>query len=191
MRLRSDDYDILLFGDRENRRLIKMKVWRDRRTASGRVRCECEWGVTVDKKLYPHQIVRSRNEIFCLLSDLSTIHFYNYETCTLVRDNRHSSRDCKLTMSYFCVDSDENFYTTNGHSFYAINVNTFKIYQKFKPRTRRVSDGPLNSSDSASENMVNLFESIAFMQILNNGKLVLLKDAIQAENSELYILKPG
>ena len=34
------------------------------------------------------------------------------------------------------------------------------------------------------------FESISFMNILANGKLVLVKDAIQTENSELFIIKP-
>ena len=83
----------------------------------------------------------------------------------------------KLRLNYFCVDSDYNFYTTNGHSFLCMNLKSLKFYQKFKPLVQ------------GNENAV-FFESIALMNILTNGKLVLVKDAIQTENSELFIIKP-
>jgi hypothetical protein len=202
----------LLYSDRANKRLTSIKVPSNDSLKDGKIKCELEWGVTVDQNLYVYQIVLTNTELVCLLNDFSTIQVYDAVTRVLKRDNKDIlKRKCaksSLRIHYFCTDSDYNFYTTNGHSFLCMDINTFKFYQKFKPLRYDANSGPannniinLNHSNSKASCLANgshtngtsvipLFESISFMKILTNGRLVLLKDAIQTENSELFIMKP-
>jgi hypothetical protein len=144
-----------------------------------KIKCEPLRSVTVDEKFYPSQILTTNDEIICLFNDLATIQIYDLNTYLPIRDNKEyvnrKYSKLKLQLNYFCMDSDYNLYTTNGHSFLSMNLKTLKFNQKFKPK--------INEAE-------NFFESISFMNILTNGKLVLVKDAIQTENSELFIIKP-
>jgi hypothetical protein len=198
----------LLYSDRLNKRLTSIKIPSNERPTDGKMKCELEWGVTVDQHLYVYQIIPTNTELVCLLNDFSTVQVYDAATRVLKRDNRELLKkkcgNSSFRIHYFCIDSDFNFYTTNGHSFLCMDINTFKFYQKFKPlhqdAVRNQSNNVINlnrpQGKTGLSNGINgpstaapLFESISFMKILNNGRLVLLKDAIQTENSELFIMK--
>jgi hypothetical protein len=182
----SNDYRILFFGDRLNKCLTSIKVSlkasnenNEQLLSYKKIKCEPLRSVTVDEKFYPSQILTTNDEIICLFNDLATIQIYDLNTYLPIRDNKEyvnrKYSKLKLQLNYFCMDSDYNLYTTNGHSFLSMNLKTLKFNQKFKPK--------INEAE-------NFFESISFMNILTNGKLVLVKDAIQTENSELFIIKP-
>jgi serine/threonine protein kinase len=187
--LTTNDYRILFFGDRLNKCLTSIKVFlkdQQQQQQQGnemnyKIKCEALRSVTVDEKFYLSQILTTNDEIICLLNDLATIQIYDLSTYLAKRDNKNiikSETKIKLRINYFCVDSDFNLYTTNGHSFLCMNIRSLRFYQKFKP----LKNGNNNNGF--------FFESIAFLNILSNGKLVLLKDAIQTESSELFIIKP-
>ena len=184
----SNDYRILFFGDRLNKCLTSIKVSlkatstydaTEQFAYNNKIKCAPLRSVTVDEKFYPSQILTTNDEILCLFDDLATVQIYDLSTYLAKRDNKEyvtrKNSKVKLRLNYFCMDSDYNFYTTNGHSFLSMSIQSLKFYQKFKP----MKNG----------NQL-FFESISFMNILANGKLVLVKDAIQTENSELFIIKP-
>lgn len=163
----------LLFSDRSNNRVTSIRVSTES-TVDRVIKCELIWGITVDSTFYVQQIITTHDELICLLNDFNTIIVYDLQTQKLKRDNRALA---KSQVNYFFKDSNSVFYSTNGHSFHAFNIESFRVYQKLKP-------------SSGCTNQI-LFESIIFMKILTNGKLVLVKDAIQTDNSELFILQPS
>lgn len=197
------DYRMLFIGDRLNHCLTTVKVFLNKNTSStsslaiNTIKCDPFRSITVDQTLYVHQIIVGNDKVLCLLNDLETIQLFDLATLVLQRDNREAiinnntkttSKQTKLRFNYICHDSDYNLYTTNGHSFLSMNLDTLTLYQKFKPLKTLIQ----NSSNSPIKGNLSdvLFESIAFMKILTNGKLILVKDAIQVEGAELYIIKP-
>lgn len=143
------------------------------------------------------QILATNSEILCLLNDFVTIQVYYLKTGLFKRDNKHKLNLFNLhTIQALCVDSDYNVYSTDGYKFYSINVNTFDLYnilEVFDEQPQQQQQQTVNTTSNTvnKQQRQPLFESILFMKFLVNGKIVLLKDAVQTENAVLYVLKPN
>lgn len=144
------------------------------------IRCLINDGFTLDKQYgFARQLVSTKDELICLFDDLNIINVYSLKTLQFKRSN-FSNINGESNFSYknikFClaVDSDEYLYSTNGKSIFNIDLSNFKKFNKIKPSIKQGE---------------NLSHTISHIQILTNAKLVLLTDAIQMENSILFILK--
>ncbi len=147
------------------------------------IKCNINDGLTLDKQLgTAKQIVCTREELICLFDNCGAniINVFNLKTLQFKRSNQKTNSESKNSYSYknttFCLtlDSDYYLYSTNGKSIFNLDYETFKKNNKINPSIRQGE---------------NLSHTITWMTILTNSKLVLLTDAIQNENSMLYILK--
>ena len=124
----------------------------------------------------------TQNELICLFDNCGSniINIYNLKTLQFKRSNQKANLESKNSYSYknttFCLtlDSDYFLYSTNGKSIFNLDYVNFKKNNKINPSIRQGE---------------NLSHTITWMSILTNSKLVLLTDAIQMENSMLFILK--
>jgi serine/threonine protein kinase len=183
----------LLISDNFTNNLISLKF----KTIKSKIDYCIEWVVaTHDTKSSQQQqqqtvfqILTTNSEIICLLNDLVTIQVYYLTTGLFKRDNKHKLSSFNIdTIQALSIDSQFNIYSTDGFQFYSINLNTFELYNICE-----TLDNNNNNVTAATNNNVYrrpFFNSIVFMQILINGKIVLLKDVVQTENSVLYILSP-
>jgi hypothetical protein len=176
----TNDRNLLISDDLTNNlMLLKFK------TEKCKIDYNIEWCVHIHDKVSIFQIFTTNNEIICLLNDLVTIQVYYLTTGLLKRDNKHKLSLFNIdTIQALALDSDFNVYSTDGYQFYSININTFDLYNVCSLKNS------LNTI-SSTHRQQPLFNSIVFMQILVNGKIILLKDVVQTENSILYILSPS
>jgi hypothetical protein len=128
-------------------------------------------------------MVSTTDELICVFDDLSLINVYNLKTLQLKRTNRsiinmNEKRNKSLKKNVMCLtlDSDMNLYSTNGKSIFNLDYLDFKQRKRISPSIKKGE---------------NLSHTICWMTILTNSKLVLLTDALQMENSMLFILKPA
>ena len=145
------------------------------------IKCDINAGLTLDQ-YNVRQMVSTGDELICLFDDLSLINVYNLKTLQLKRTNRNlismnSKRNKSLKKNVMCLnlDSEGNLYSTNGKSIFNLDYMDFKQRKRISPSIKKGE---------------NLSHTICWMTILTNSKLVLLTDALQMENSMLFILKP-
>jgi hypothetical protein len=127
-------------------------------------------------------MVSTTDELICVFDDLSLINVYNLKTLQLKRTNRsligmnEKQRNKSLKKNVMCLtlDSDMNLYSTNGKSIFNLDYAGFRQRKRISPSIKKGE---------------NLSHTICWMTILTNSKLVLLTDALQMENSMLFILK--
>ena len=128
-------------------------------------------------------MVSTSDELICVFDDLSLINVYNLKTLQLKRTNRaligmNEKRNKSLKKNVMCLtlDSDMNLYSTNGKSIFNLDYFDFKQKKRISPSIKKGE---------------NLSHTICWMTILTNSKIALLTDALQMENSMLFILKPA
>lgn len=170
----------LLISDNLTSNLMLLKF----KTEKCKIDYNIEWCVQIHDKVSIFQMFTTNNEIICLLNDLVTIQVYYLTTGLFKRDNKHKLSLFNIdTIQALALDSDFNIYSTDGYQFYSININTFDLYNVCSLKNSV-------NTISSTHRQQPLFNSIVFMQILINGKIILLKDVVQTENSILYILTP-
>ena len=176
----------LLISDNSASHLMSLKF----KTEKSKIDYDVEWCVRVPDKVKIFQIFATNNEIICLLNDLVSIQVYYLTTGLFKRDNKHKLGLFDIdTIQALAMDSDYNIYSTDGYQFYSINLSTFELYNVCETSDNATTT-TTTTKTVASNRQPPLFNSILFMQILINGKVVLLKDVVQTENSILYILNP-
>jgi serine/threonine protein kinase len=179
----------LLFYDRVSKRIISLQADLISRNSnqtcndlsSNMIKCYLNAGLTLEQNNV-RQMVSTQDELICIFDDLSLINVYNLKTLQLKRTNRlqvanNEKRNKSLKKNVMCLslDSDANLYSTNGKSIFNFDYVDFKQKKRISPSIKKGE---------------NLSHTICWMTILSNSKLVLLTDALQMENSVLYILKP-
>lgn len=198
----------LVFYDRMYKRIIsiqvdvnKTKTVTNSSTNAGLqvIKCYVNAGQTLGQQNI-RQMVSTSDEIICLFDDLNLIYVYNLKTLQLVRTNKNdasssnstkhadgssnssevthrslSSASLKKQTLCLTLDSDGYLYSTNGKSIFNLDYFDFKQKRRISPFIKKGE---------------NLSHSISWMTILTNSNLVLLTDAVQMENSILFILKP-
>jgi hypothetical protein len=127
----------------------------------------------------------SADELICLFDDLQLINVYNLRTLQLKRTNfdmvyqQKQIKQINNVPSYnincLTLDSNYSLYSTDGECIFNFDYKEFKEKKRIRPLIKTGQ---------------NLSEIISLMTILTNAKLVLLTDALQLENSQLFILKP-
>lgn len=172
------------------------------------IKCSIFAGLTIEHKFPIRQMVSNGKEIICLFDDLNLINVYNLKTFLLLRttaaaaaitttatttstsstaqagattlstlaSSSSSSRESlRKTTMCLTLSSDGLLYSTNGKSIFNLDYTDFKQKRRISPFVKK------------GENLANTF---SWITILTNSKLVLLTDALQLEQSTLYILKP-
>ncbi len=134
------------------------------------------------------QILHTKDEVVCLLNDYVTINVFYLKTGLFKRDNKSKIATYNEDhLQPLCIDSDFNLYSCDGHRLFSINLNTFEQYNSVDCVNYQKKS---TSQTGHTLNKLPLFASVLYMSILSNGKIVLLQDVVQNENSKLYILKP-
>ena len=158
------------------------------------IKCSIFAGLTLEQKFPVRQMVSNGKEIICLFDDLNLINVYNLKTLLLLRTTNASTTTSTnsttttstttstssrefLRKNTMCLtlSSDGLLYSTNGKSVFNLENTNFKQKHRISPFVKK------------GENLANTF---SWITILTNSKLVLLTDALQMEQSTLYILKP-
>ena len=165
------------------------KCFQKFKTEKSKIDYKIEWCIQIRDKMLAKQqqqqtifqIFTTNSEIICLLNDLVTIQVYYLATGLFKRDNKHKLSLFSIdTIQALAIDSDYNIYSTDGYKLYSIDLNTFDLYNICE-----------TLDNNCNSNRRPLFNSIVLMDILINGKIILLKDVVQTENSVLYILNPA
>ena len=176
----------LLFNDRQSKRIISVQVDLSLGLPSldqdlnfnqlldrNSINCYIKAGLTLEQR-YVRQMVSTDNELICLFDDLNQIKVYDLKTLLFLRSNCESNQSAKRNSCCLTIDSYNNIYSTNGESIFNLDYKNFTPSKRVRPLTRKGQ---------------NLSHIISWMSILTNSKLVLLTDAVQLENSLLFILK--
>ncbi len=138
------------------------------------IKCSLNAGLTLEKH-FVRQMVCTDTELICLFDDLNLINVYDLKTLLLKRTN-NSSQNSQIKNSFcLALDSYNNLYSTDGECIFNLDYNEFKQNKRIRPLVKKGK---------------NLSHIISWMLILTNSKLVLLNDAVQMENSLLFILTP-
>jgi serine/threonine protein kinase len=182
----------LIFYDRISKRIISAQVdlfkadpllAPSSSSSSNMIKCYINAGLTLDQQ-YIRQMVSTSKELICLFDDLNLINVYNLKTLQLVRSNvkttpptTSTTTTSSLKKQTMCLtlDSDGSLYSTKAKSIFNLDYFDFKQKKRINPFVKK---GEI------------LSHTICWMTILTNSKLVLLTDALQMENSILFILKP-
>lgn len=170
----------LAFYDRISKRIVTMQVDINSPTncnslENSLIKCYLNAGLTLDQ-IYIRQMVCTSKELICLFDDLDLINVYNIKTLQLERTNNLKVNKSALkNILCLTLDSEDNLYSTDGKSIFNLDCISFKYNWRKSPQIKKGE---------------NLAHTISWMTILTNAKLVLLTDAIQMENSVLFILKP-
>ncbi|CAF0774454.1 unnamed protein product [Brachionus calyciflorus] len=167
----------LVFYDRISKRVITFQVDLTSQMSKENfsiIKCYLNAGLTIEKQ-FIRQMVSTSSELICLFDDLNLINGYNLKTLQLTRTNQHQTKkSCKNTNMCLTLDSVGYLYSTDGKSIFNLDYD-FEQQKRIRP-----SLGKGN----------NLSHTITWITLLTNSKLVLLTDALQMENSLLFILKP-
>ena len=177
----------LIFNDRLFKRIISIQVELasnenvltrtfNEHLATNLIKCNINAGLTLDQR-YVRQMVNTETELICLFDDLNLINIYDLKTLLLKRtNNKHINLSTRLKNSFcLAIDSYNHLYSTDGECIFNLDYNEFKPNKRIRPLIKKGE---------------NLSHIISWMSILVNAKLVLLSDAVQMENSLLFILKP-
>lgn len=176
----------LIFNDRLFKRIICLQVDLtveqnpmasfNEKLTSDLIKCDINAGLTLDQR-FVRQMVTTETELICLFDDLNLINIYDLKTLLLKRSNSKLINLSVRTKNSFCLalDSYDSLYSTDGECIFNLDYDEFKSSKRIRPLIKKGE---------------NLSHIISWMSILTNSKLVLLSDAVQMENSLLFILKP-
>lgn len=189
----------LIFNDRLSKRIISIQI--DLKTTNNLlkketetlsftekllnnlIKCNINAGLTLDQR-YVRQMVSTESELICLFDDLNLVNVYDLKTLLLKRttNNNNNSSNTKLNnlsakKNLFClaVDSFNYLYSTDGECIFNLDTSELKPNKRIRPLIKKGE---------------NLSHIISWMTLLTNMKLILLSDAVQMENSLLFILNP-
>ena len=139
------------------------------------IRCNINAGLTLKEK-FVRQMVSTETELICLFDDLNLINIYDLKTLCLKRSNSQIIATSPRKNSFcLALDSYNALYSTDGKSIINLDYKKFESNKGIRPAIKKGE---------------NLSHIISWMSILTNSKLVLLSDAVQMENSLIFILKP-
>lgn len=140
------------------------------------IKCNINAGLTLDQR-FVRQMISTETELICLFDDLNLINIYDLKTLLLKRSNNKKINLTSRLKNSFCLalDSYDSLYSTDGECIFNLDYIEFKSNKRIRPLIKKGE---------------NLSHIISWMSILTNSKLVLLSDAVQMENSFLFILKP-
>lgn len=177
----------LIFNDRLFKRIISIQVDLsvinpdldasfDEKLNTNLIKCNINAGLTLDQR-FLRQMVSTETELICLFDDLNLINIYDIKTLLLKRTNNKLVNLTARLKNSFCLalDSYDALYSTDGECIFNLDYNEFKSNKRIRPLIKKGE---------------NLSHIISWMSILTNSKLVLLSDAVQMENSFVFILKP-
>jgi len=180
----------LIFNDRLFKRIISIQVDLnvnnnnevdieasfEEKLNNNLIKCNINAGLTLDQR-FLRQMVSTETELICLFDDLNLINIYDIKTLLLKRTNNKLVNLSARLKNSFClaIDSYDALYSTDGECIFNLDYNEFKSNKRIRPLIKKGE---------------NLSHIISWMSILTNSKLVLLSDAVQMENSFVFILKP-